>query len=205
MDAPSPMPAMLRNNLRFVLLNSLFGIGYAAFNLLFFAIFMGLNASAWVVAIALGLGVWVAPACCASSPPHRGWIEHGGGRFALLLAAGVVLGSFATHAAGEPDGARSGHCWAGSPGASRAQQHRPAVRLLGQHRRDPRLVDRAVGWLAGPGPLPSWRDRASARRIAAQRARTRRLACPAQPAFRLQCTQQRARPDQRGHRAAHAN
>ena len=33
---------MTRNELRFVLLNSHFGIAYAAFNLLFFSIFMRL-------------------------------------------------------------------------------------------------------------------------------------------------------------------
>src|SRR5918993_1386877 len=46
--------AMTRNELRFVLLNSLFGVAYAAFNLLLFAVFMRLNAIAWTVALGLG-------------------------------------------------------------------------------------------------------------------------------------------------------
>lgn len=90
------MPALTRNDLRFVLLNSLFGTGYAAFNLMFFAIFMGLNASAWVVAIGLGLGVWLSSSVLRIVAANRRWIERGGGRFAMLLAAGVLLGATAT-------------------------------------------------------------------------------------------------------------
>jgi hypothetical protein len=57
---------------------------------------MGLNASAWVVAIGLGLGVWLSSSVLRIVATHRGWIEQGGGRFALLLAAGVLLGATAT-------------------------------------------------------------------------------------------------------------
>jgi len=87
---------MTRNELRFALLNSLFGIAYAAFNLLFFSIFMRLNTIAWVVAIGLGIGVWSSSSALRIVATRRRWIEQGGGRFALKLAAGVLLGATAT-------------------------------------------------------------------------------------------------------------
>jgi len=87
---------MTRNELRFVLLNSLFGLAYAAFNLLFFSIFMRLNAIAWVVAIGLGIGVWSSSSALRIVATRQRWIEQGGGRFALKLAAGVLLGATAT-------------------------------------------------------------------------------------------------------------
>jgi hypothetical protein len=94
------MPAMTcndpRNDLRFVLFNSVFGIGYAAFNLMFFSFFMRLNAGAWVVAVGLGIGVWLSSSALRIVATHRNWIERGGGRFALLLAGGVLLGATAT-------------------------------------------------------------------------------------------------------------
>jgi hypothetical protein len=90
------MSAMTRNELRFVLLNSLFGIGYAAFNLMFFSLFMRLNAGAWIVAIGLGIGVWLSTSALRIVASRQRWIERGGGRFALLLATGVVLGATAT-------------------------------------------------------------------------------------------------------------
>lgn len=90
------MPVMTRNDLRFVLLNSLFGIGYAAFNLLLFSFFMRLNPGTWVIAVGLGTGVWLSTSVLRIVATQRRWIERGGARFAVLLAAGVVLGATAT-------------------------------------------------------------------------------------------------------------
>lgn len=90
------MPTMTRDELRFVLSNSLFGVGYAAFNLLFFSLFMRLTAGAWVVAIGLGFGVWMASSTLRIVATRKHWIERGGGHFALLLAVGVLLGATAT-------------------------------------------------------------------------------------------------------------
>lgn len=87
---------MSPNDLRFVLLNSLFGVAYAAFNLLFFSIFMRLNAAAWVVAVGLGAGVWVSSSMLRIAATRGQWIEQGGARFALKLAIGVLLGATAT-------------------------------------------------------------------------------------------------------------
>ena len=87
---------MTRNELRFVLLNSLYGLSYAAFNLLLFSLFMRLNAAAWLVAVGLGIGVWLSTSALRVVALRRHWIELGGGRFALRLAAAVLLGATAT-------------------------------------------------------------------------------------------------------------
>src|SRR5688572_6809439 len=90
------MSAMTRNDVRFVLLNSLFGIAYAAFNLLFFSIFMRLNAAAWLVATGLGVGVWLGSSVLRIAATRGQWIVQGGARFALKLAIGVLLGATTT-------------------------------------------------------------------------------------------------------------
>jgi hypothetical protein len=88
--------AMTRNEVRFVLLNSLFGIAYAAFNLLFFSVFARLNLVAWLIAIGLGVGVWLGSSVLRIVATRGQWIEQGGARFALKLAVGVLLGATAT-------------------------------------------------------------------------------------------------------------
>lgn len=87
---------MTRNELRFVLLNSLYGLSYAAFNLLLFSLFMRLSTAAWLVAMGLGIGVWLSTSALRIVALRRNWIDLGGGRFALRLAAGVTLGATAT-------------------------------------------------------------------------------------------------------------
>ncbi|WP_330947367.1 histidine kinase [Thermomonas sp. LB-4] len=84
---------MTRDETRFLLRNALFGIGYAAFNLFFLSQFMPIGREAWLVALALGLGVWVASGALRIIATRRGWITLGGARFALRLLAGVVLGA----------------------------------------------------------------------------------------------------------------
>lgn len=87
---------MTSNELRFVLSNSLFGIGYAAFNLMFFSFFMRITAGAWVIAVGLGIGVWLGTSALRIAAMRRRWIERGGARFALLLAISVLLAATAT-------------------------------------------------------------------------------------------------------------
>ncbi|WP_235565287.1 histidine kinase [Lysobacter sp. Root494] len=87
---------MTRDDVRFVLLNTLFGVAYAAFNLLFFSIFMRLNVVAWVIAVGLGIGVWLGSSVLRIAAMRGRWIEQGGARFALKLAIGVLLGATAT-------------------------------------------------------------------------------------------------------------
>lgn len=87
---------MTRNELRFVLLNSLYGLSYAAFNLLLFSLFMRLTIAAWLVASGLGIGVWLSTSALRIIALRRRWIDQGGGRFALRLAASVMLGATAT-------------------------------------------------------------------------------------------------------------
>jgi hypothetical protein len=90
------MSVMTRNDARFVLLNSLFGIAYAAFNLLFFSVFTRLNVVTWLIAIGLGIGVWLGSSMLRIAATRGQWIEQGGARFALKLAIGVLLGATAT-------------------------------------------------------------------------------------------------------------
>ncbi|GAA5069814.1 sensor histidine kinase [Lysobacter panacisoli] len=87
---------MTRNELRFVCVNSLYGIAYAAMNVLFFSQFARLDASAWMVSIALGFGVWAVTSTLRIVAVRRQWLERGNGRFALILAASIVLGALAT-------------------------------------------------------------------------------------------------------------
>ena len=87
---------LTRSEWRFVWLNSLFGIAYAAFNLLFFAVFAQLNAGAWWVSVGLGIGVWASSSLLRVFALRGRWIEGGGMHFAWRLVVGVVLGAVAT-------------------------------------------------------------------------------------------------------------
>lgn len=95
-DEPGRMSAMTRNELRFVGFNSLYGIAYAAFNLLFFSMFARLNAAGALVAVTLGLGVWMATSVLRILAVRRQWLERGSASFALRLVVGVLLGATAT-------------------------------------------------------------------------------------------------------------
>ncbi|GAB3381587.1 sensor histidine kinase [Lysobacter fragariae] len=87
---------LTRGEWRFVSLNSLFGIGYAGLNLLFFAVFARLNTPAWLVSVCLGIGVWASSSLLRIAALRGRWIERGGPIFALRLAAGVMFGATVT-------------------------------------------------------------------------------------------------------------
>ena len=75
---------MTRDETRFLLRNALFGIGYAAFNLFFLSQFMPIGREAWLVALALGLAVWlIFFALC-----ERAFQRASGGAINLTAAGG---------------------------------------------------------------------------------------------------------------------
>lgn len=84
---------MTRDETRFLLLNSLFGAGYVAFNLFFFSLFVRADAKAFAVSIALGAGVWLSTSALRIAALRRGWIDLGGARLAVRLLAGVLAGA----------------------------------------------------------------------------------------------------------------
>ncbi len=84
---------MTRDETRFLLLNSLFGVGYFAFNLLFCSLLGRAGAQAFAVSVGLGIGVWLATSALRIAALRRGWIDLGGARLAMRLFAGVLAGA----------------------------------------------------------------------------------------------------------------
>jgi len=87
---------MTRNELRFVCINSIYGIAYTAMNVLFFSQFARLNSATWIVSVSLGVGVWAVTSALRIAAVRRQWMERGRGSFTAALASVVVLGSLAT-------------------------------------------------------------------------------------------------------------